>query len=148
MTVIMANSEVTKVRIVTCIVCGSVFPTGRKRRSVYCSQKCFKKAQTEKNKSLKNIRAEQEGGWLEEYHLPHEAGLSECHVPAHVLEIADYREEDRLIVEDVDRVFRAMTAETQPRRASNWVSRMMYQTRHGWKYKSIKNKRKRGLPAV
>ena len=144
----MANREVPKVRIVNCVVCGSVFPTGRKRRSVYCSQKCFKKAPAEKNKSLKNIRAQEEGGWLEEYHLPHEAGLTESRVPAHVLELAEYREDDKLIVEDVDRVFRAMTAETQPRRASNWVSRMMYQTRHGWKYKSIKNRRKRGLPAV
>ncbi len=143
-----SNREVTKVRVVTCIVCGSVFPTGRKRRSVYCSQKCFKKAQTEKNKSLKNIRAQEEGDWLEEHHLPHEAGLTESRVPTHVLELAEYREDDKLIVEDVERVFRAMTAETEPRRASNWVSRMMYQTRHGWKDKSIKNRRKRGLPAV
>ena len=148
MTVIMANSEVPKIRIVNCVVCRSIFPTEHNRRSVYCSSACFKKAQAEKNRSFKNIRAEEEGGWLEEHHLPHEAGLTESHVPAHVLELAEYREDDKLIVEDVDRVFLAMTAETQPRRASNWVSRMMYQTRHGWKYKSIKNRRKRGLPAV
>ena len=144
----MANSEVPKIRIVNCVVCRSIFPTEHNRRSVYCSSACFKKAQAEKNRSFKNIRAEEEGGWLEEHHLPHEAGLTESHVPAHVLEIAEYREDDKLIVEDVERVFRAMTAETQPRRASNWVSRMMYQTRHGWNYKSIKNRRKRCLPAV
>ena len=144
----MANSEVPKIRIVNCVVCRSIFPTEHNRRSVYCSSACFKKAQAEKNRSFKNIRAEEEGGWLEEHHLPHEAGLTESHVPTHVLELAEYREDDKLIVEDVERVFRAMTAETQPRRASNWVSRMMYQTRHGWKYKSIKNRRKRGLPAV
>ena len=144
----MANSEVPKIRIVNCVVCRSIFPTEHNRRSVYCSSACFKKAQAEKNRSFKNIRAEEEGGWLEEHHLPHEAGLTESHVPAHVLELAEYREDDKLIVEDVERVFRAMTAETQPRRASNWESRMMYQTRHGWKYKSIKNRRKRGLPAV